>query len=193
MVGMNDVGNTNTVLLIWTIISGIVGISGFLLAFYLMIQEWHRYHLPLHMTLREVKYRQSYSLGDTHLVLLSLAFVNPSSAGRTVFHILGGGRDIIDLKPYPYRRMEGQSEIELITPNGGMKLKVPIPELFWLPLDIPPHQSRTRWYPALIQTKQGVGVNQSQQVHIHLTVKDVLGKELASIDQKIELKTYVLS
>jgi len=204
MVGMNDVGNTNTVLLLWTIISGIVGILGFLLALYLKAENRRLARLPLHMSLREVSYKGS--LADRHLVLLSLAFVNPSSVGKTVFHIVGGAPNKEDLKPYLYQRMQGQTEVEMITPNGEKKLIIPILELLCLPLDIPPHQSRTGYYPALIQThhqndtsqalpvliKTPNSVNSHPQVHLLLRAYDVLGKQIAEIDQNIELKTYQL-
>ena len=186
---MNYIYSTNTNLSNWGIASGIVGILGFLLAVSLVFLEWHRYCLPLQMRLKELILVDSSS--DTYLVLLSLTFVNPSSVGKTVYSIRGGVPNREDLKPCRPESLEGLDGAVVRLPNAEKARKVPVAELLWLPLDIPPHQSQSKWYPALIHVK-AVGEVIYPQVHLRLSAIDVLGKTLAKFDGEIELKTQVI-
>ena len=167
----------------------IVGVAGFLLAVVLAWVEWHRYRIPLQVILREIHY--SGSSKGTHLILLWLAFVNPSSAGKTVFSIRGGApnSEVFSTCPYQYDR---ERDTVAFPPMGsGKAVEIAKSELLWLPLDIPPNQSAIKALPVLIKTPDSA--NSHPQVHLRLKVFDVLGKQLAEIDQNIELKTYQLS
>jgi hypothetical protein len=168
---------------------GIVGVAGFLLALCLAWVEWHRYRISLQVVLREIHY--SGSSKGTHLVLLWLAFVNPSSAGKTVFHIRGGApnNEVFSICPYQYDRE--RDIVTCLLPELPTAPQIAKSELLWLPLDIPPNQSAIKALPVLIKTENSA--NSHPQVHLHLKVFDVLGKQLAEIDQDIELKTYQLS
>lgn len=90
-------GAQSTSITVWEIVSGIIGILGFLLASALAVLEWRRYHIPLRMRLREVRYVGSTK--DTHLVLLLLTFVNESSVGKVAYSLLSGAPNKGDLLP----------------------------------------------------------------------------------------------
>ncbi|MBN1189904.1 MAG: hypothetical protein JXA46_09135 [Dehalococcoidales bacterium] len=166
---------------------GILGVAGFVLALYLACVEWHRYRMHLQMVLMEVKYVGQ--LKDTHLVLLSVAFVNPASAGKTVFHILGGAPNSEVFSPCPYQYLEDKNSLLFQLPNSDKAVIVQRNELLWLPLDIPPNQSETKWYAALI--RRAVEAEEKHpEVHIRLYAQDVLNKQLAKYERNIELRTH---
>ena len=171
----------------WNLALNIVGVAGFLLALLLAYVEWHRYKYPLRMVVREAKYIGSSE--DTHLVFLSLAFVNPSSVGKTVFRILGVSLTKGDFVPCPYQYQKDDESLVFQLPNSDKVATLQKNELLWLPLDIPPNQSETKWYPALMHKKMGLE-EKRPEIHIRLLAQDVLEKQLALIDQTIELKTY---
>ena len=167
---------------------GIAGLAGFLLAVALAWVEWHRYKLPLQMVLQKVHYGGAEK--DNHLILLWLAFVNPASAGKTVFGIRGGAPNSEDVLQCPH---EYNRETDIVTcqlPDSDKACQFPLSELLLPPLDIPPNQSVIKVTPLLV--KSPLSENKCQQVHLHLIAFDVSGKNLAEIDQTIELKTYKL-
>lgn len=167
----------------------IVGMLGFVLALILACLEWYRYHLPLHMRVKEMILVDSSE--DTYLVLLLLAFVNPASAGKTVFHMRGGAPNSRDFSPSPYQFVENLNEVVVKLPSGEIARKVRVPELLWLPLDILPHQSQTKWYPAVIHFEKPKGLL-IPSIHLRLYAYSVDGKQLAEFDREIELKTHVI-
>jgi hypothetical protein len=115
--------------------------------------------------------------------------VNPASAGKTVFHILGGAPSKEDFAPYSYQYQQNDDTVVFQLLNSGKGVSLQKSELLWLPLDIPPNQSETKWYPARIY--KAVGEEEKHlEVRIRLKAQDVLGNDLAEIDQTIELKTH---
>jgi hypothetical protein len=180
----------DNIFLIVNLILGIVGVFGFFLAVYQVMIDRHRYKIPLQMNLRETKYvGQS---GDNHLVLLSITFVNPASAGKTVSHILGGAPNSEIFSPCPYQYQTDKNSIICQLPNSDKAAIIQKNELLWLPLDIPPHQSETKWYPALIKHKAVKLVHQQYQVHLHLIAKDVFENSLSEYNGTVELKTQMV-
>jgi hypothetical protein len=174
---MNDILN-------W--IFGIVGVAGFLLAFALAWIEWHRYRLPLQMVLKEIDYYGSKE--GNHLVVLWLAFVNPASAGKTVFRVQCGAPNSEDVSKCPTQYDRGHDTVIFRLPDSENAHEIAKNELLWPPLDISPNQSQIKAIPLFLKTTDNS--SQHPQVHLRLIAFDVLGNNLASVDQTIELKTH---
>jgi len=91
---------------------------------------------------------------ETYFVLLRLVFVNPSSTGRTVYHV-GSGAPKKDNVGNPIMEIaEDSSKIKVIfTMNKKINIEIKQKELLMLPFDIPAYQSRVFWLPLEIEKK----------------------------------------
>ena len=172
---------------IWDLIVSIAAAFALGLSVYLAIVEHHRYRIPLQMVLKEIDYRGL--AGCKHLILIWVSFVNPASVGKTVFLVLGGAPNSEAFSLCPYQLDRPTDTVIFQPPNSEKGYQVAKSESLWLPLDIPPHQSETKVFLALLTQD---AVNQALQVHLRLKAFDVLRNKLAEIDQTIELKTYQL-
>jgi hypothetical protein len=171
----------------------ILGILGFCLSLGLGLLEYRRYHLPLQLRLREVDLMAVS--GDIYLVLLRVAFVNPALRGRTVYQLrLQPQGDAKVWRPPPQYREDRSSISYAIASVGGQSQTVVLPksEILQLPLDIPPHQSRTGWVALVVQP----GTLQAPQhfpcFDAALIAQDVSLRNVARISEQIELRTYTL-
>jgi len=161
---------------------GVVGVLGFVLAVILAVMEIRRYWLPLHLKIQ--CYRVQYCDNQESVVLFRLSFVNPASAGKTVNYTMYSKAF---LTPYLYnKRLDtvwrepdysydmNQRTVTYLLPNN--ECQMPYDEMLQYPLDIPPHQSRTRWY-LLIADLASIPLGVCP---IQLQAFDVFGKPIAS-------------
>lgn len=163
----------------------VLGILGFLLAALLAWFEYQRYRKPLLITLKDIR-RIGRAQGRC-LVLLRICFVNPSLTGRTVFDIGAGA---------PTEESVGQVQVEFeiekrmitvqLRSNPQVESSIPENEYLRLPLDIPPHQSRTLWRAVDIKCDYPESPNGDYvPFHLRLQAFDAEGKRLCSTDQVI--------
>ena len=177
-------------------IAAVIGSLGLLLALLLAAVEVYRYYSGLRLGVREValggiSVQSEYTY---FLVLLRLAFVNPSPRGRTVYHVLVASPDNVSISTSPYQYDKGLHELIYSIPNESdelMKARVPRGDVLWLPLDIPPYQSRSGYVVIIVR----VDVPKAfppLSTHLTLTAQDVSLKCVAKFDEVIELKTHML-
>jgi hypothetical protein len=171
-------------------IVGALGVLGFGLALALAVLEYHRYHISLKMRVREI--RLVGSSRDMFLVLLRVTFVNPATKGRTVFHLRVGApdREAASQPPYEYDEDYDTLVYELPT-SRNVRVHLSLAETLQLPLDIPPHQSRSHWFPVAIQ-RESVGTD-IPSICMHLLAEDVDEKTIAQFHQSIELRTHTIA
>ena len=170
-------------------IPGILGILGFVFALGLSYLEWHRYRIPLQLRLREVVHVGASK--DTHLILFRLSVVNPASRGRTVYDVgladLPNNVIVKQLRDYHYE--EGHDTLVYELPNDkNVNTPIHFDELLWLPLDIPPHQSRSGFVAYVIT--EGKQDYMQKGIHFHFVARDASlpPKKIAEYQKKIELR-----
>lgn len=152
----------------------------------LAITEWYRYHLPLQMVVREKNYKDTQN--DSYLVFLWIAFVNPSSIGKTVFYTQADGLNGVTVVPCPYE-IDRERDISVCQlPLSEKAYQIARNELLWLPLDIPPHQSTIKALPLLLTIPSSV--NQNQKIYFKLKAYDVRVKKIAELDETIDLNAF---
>jgi len=174
------------------VVTGVMGILGFLLASALGYFEWHRYHIPLKLQVRELEVHRSPD-GIHFLVFLRLSFVNPATRGKTVFHILLGKPDNATVSQPPYEYDETHDTLKYWIPNTPyVEAYLSEDKTLVFPLDIPPHQSRSKWHPLLFEMREAVQGFDIPIVHIEVFAKDVFGKTIAKYDERVELKTHTI-
>lgn len=173
-------------------IVGILGILGFLLAGILAYLEWHRYYVPLHLKVRELQVHRSPD-GIHFLVLLRVCFVNPAARGKTVGYIQVGKPDNATVAQPPYEYEEGHNTLRYWIPNTPhVESYLSEDEILVLPLDIPPHQSQSKWYVLLFQMNEAVRGFDIPTVQVLVLAEDIWGKTIAKYDEEVELKTHTL-
>jgi hypothetical protein len=169
-------------------IADILGVLGFLLAVGLAALEIRSYLLPLQLRITMAHLVQTHK--GVSLVSLLIAFVNPASRSRTVYHILTDipHNTTLMTPPYQYRYDISHPMMEYKLPSGGNVLSIPIDELLQPPLDILPLQSQTKR--CIIQTNLEHLMVGSTQIRLPLIAQDVFGRKVATFDKEIELRDY---
>ena len=168
--------------------------------------EWHRYRLPLQVKVREIEWIGEE--GVTHLVVLHIAFVNPASAGKTVFHIAlhqtAGTQEENTTRrqysasltqPEPYQWDDYEVNVSYVFPNhppGVLpRLTFPAASLLRLPLDIPPHESRYLKFPLYV-VLNAHQTDEPRRFYLKLDVQNVFGKRIAGVDEVLPLETALI-
>jgi hypothetical protein len=145
--------------------------------------------LKLYLMVREVNLVGSSK--GTHLVLLRLTFVNPSSTGKTIYHIGSGAPGKQGVSNPVREYLEDNSKVRVtFSQKKQISIDVEKGEFLILPFDIPPYESRSYWMP--LQIHQTLGDSIPPQAHLYLVAEDISGKPIATFDDIIELKTYTV-
>jgi|SRR5208283_508251 len=148
-------------------------------ALFVGIVEFRRYHLRLKMRIHNCVV--IWHNENTSIVSLQMCFVNPSTRGKTVFHILGkmplnviiselqGQYDPIH--PYVAYRLPNQGD-------SGWEYLAVAAQILQVPLDIPPHQSHSGhcWYQIVWEEQE----NGSNKIFLPYSALDINGNEIAS-------------
>ena len=158
--------------------------------------EVRRYRVPLQMRVREVDIA-ARAEDKFYLILLRIAFVNPATRGRTVYHIAVHQSDEVHVEQPPHEYSKRRDEITYKLPamqgaQGG-DVTLSLDEVLQLPLDIPPHQSRYLWWPAEMKLQTAQPDPGTTKFQLTLDALDVTGHRLARFDEEIELQTYMIS
>ena len=175
----------------------VLGVLGFVLSSALAILGYRRYYLALQLRIREVDLVGA--AGSTYLVLLRIAFVNPSSRGITVYQLrLRAQGDAKVAQPHRQYK-EDRSNVSYSIPSaGGLTTVLPKSETLQFPLDIPPHQSRAGWMPLVAVLGESETSSQGNKAHhplyfdVVLDAENISSKSIAKASERIELRTYML-
>ncbi len=125
----------------------------FFLSVILAIFEIQRYRLSLHFKIQ--CYVVEYFNENESVVLFRLSFVNPASTGKTInrlrySHGFYKKHPVYGLKQITiWREPQGLHDMNqrtVIFELPNQKKVMPYDEMLECPLDIPPHESRIRWY-----------------------------------------------
>ncbi|HUU64450.1 MAG TPA: hypothetical protein VMX96_11145 [Dehalococcoidia bacterium] len=170
--------------------AGILGILGFALGIGMACLEIRRYRLPLHLRVHDIELVDSSE--DAYFFVIRLAFVNPATRGRTVYRVAAGEpNEAIAWKPNSYQCRTGRSIVIGKLPNTDIETQISKDERLQVPLDIPPHQSRTGLIPVLIH--KDTEVIHTQKVRLRLDAFDISKKKpIAKFDEVIDLHTHIL-
>ncbi|MFC1977508.1 tyrosine-type recombinase/integrase [Chloroflexota bacterium] len=143
----------------------------------------------LYLRVREV--RLVGSSGEIYLVLLRLTFVNPSSIGKTVFHIGSGVPRKQGVSNPKNKYIVDNSMIRVVfSQKEQISVDIRKEDFLILPFDIPHHESRSFWMP--LEIHQESLDSTPPQVQLYLIAEDISGKPLAIFKNIIELKTYTV-
>jgi hypothetical protein len=121
----------------------IPGVIALLLSLTLLIVDIRRYYLRLRMKVQAVMV--AWHGDNSSLVLFRLTFVNPASRGKTVNVVAINKPFGIVARGFPYIYEKGLQSVICPLPNGEKGLLLPTDEVLQHALDIPPHQSRSKW------------------------------------------------
>lgn len=156
-----------------------IGILGFVLSLTLFILELRRHHIPLKFRVTDMDIS---SRGESWvLYLVRVSFVNPSSAGRTIFSL-----DVEPPEGYQVSLVRGQYDFSkglvVYSPPSETTRVVPVSlptdDTLPLPLDISSRQSVSKWIVLGVSPKPSLKQG-SANVKCFLMALDVDGKELA--------------
>ena len=124
---------------------------------------------------------------------MRLTLVNPASRGRTVGYIRFDKLDNAILSQPPYEGEDNGEVLKYWIPNTSyVQVRMSGDKILELPLDIPPHQSRSRWYALLFQMNEKVQDFDIPKVRVQVFAEDIFRKRLAKYDDTLELKSYTI-
>ena len=131
---------------------------------------------------------------DRHfLVLLRLTFVNPATRGRTVGYMRCGMPDSATVAQPPHEYEEGHDTLKYWIPSTAhVEAYLSEDETLLPPLDIPPQQSRSKWYALLVRMNDAVKDFDIPIVRVEVFADDIFRNNLAKYDEKLELKTHTV-
>jgi hypothetical protein len=140
--------------------------------------EYRRYYLTLKMRIHS--WKVVWHNENSSIVDLKMSFVNPSTRGKTVFHIRGK-------TPLNVTASALQGQYDLTLPNVVYKLpsqqgyhseyQVIASQTLPIPLDIPPHLSHSGH--CIYQIDWNIEVDGTQKLSIPFVALDIDGIELS--------------
>lgn len=157
-----------------------------------------RYRIPLEVRIPSCIVL--WSEGNQSLVLFRLISVNHSLRGRTVVKVAIESPIGIIGTAAVWIYDDNYEQARVLLPNSAQTKSFPISEVLFDALDIPPHQSRSKWVGFLLDYSQIVWDSQDLSTHfefssavpIFFLVSDVMDKPLTMVQLTTtlnELKT----
>jgi hypothetical protein len=131
------------------------------------------------LQMRIVGFAIPYVHNNTSLVLVRLAFVNPSSRYRTVCDIsVDSTLKNVTVQPPVLEYLPNQNTLNYKLPKDETRCSIPIAEALLPPLDIFPHQSQSKWLAFLLEIPVELGT-ESQATVLEFRAYDYRKKQIA--------------
>jgi hypothetical protein len=131
---------------------GIPAYIALIISLILYLQDRRRFHIPLQV--RISSFVVAWNKGNQSLVLFRLICVNHSLRGLTVVRTLITPPTGITEIPFGWVYDKDYKNVVALLPNSEKSNPLPALEVLHDALDIPPHQSQSRWVGVLLQLPQ---------------------------------------
>ena len=162
------------------IVSIVIACIALILSAAIFIRDNRRYHISLEIRLPALFVESNND--NQSLVLFRLIFVNHSLCGRTVVRtLITLPNNIIEI-PIAWVHDKDFKNVTARLPNLVKINPLPIQEVFHDALDIPPHQSQSKWVGYLLKLPQKQdNPFEEQEIWITFVALDVNDKFLAGV------------